>query len=172
MKFFDRKICLRALSKNAKGEIKVKKQKRLKCKESKCATLKALYALRMKVVSHKPCDKLPGLDGRFEARLRVATKDDGHGRGFHMAKYRWETRSGEVIVGRMRGITNASSQRDCQKCDVRGHMEGVLGGKIVEGKRKGCRVRASYVIKYDPGQAAQNTAIRVAIEGVMVCRCK
>ncbi len=171
MSIFERKVCLRELSKNGKGEIKVKKQQRQRCKDSKCITLKALYALGMDVVGHK-CDKLPGLDGKFQARLRVATKNDGHGRGFHIARYKWKTRSGEVIVGRMRGITNAGSHRECEKCDVRGHMEGVLNGRIIEGKRKGCRVRASYVLQYDPGQAAQNTAVQVALEGVMVCRCK
>lgn len=129
MNFFERKICLRQLSKDAKGELNVKKQDRQKCKQSRCVTLKALYELKIKIVSHKDCDKLPGLDGRFVARLRVATDNDGNGRGFHWAKYRWETRSGEVIVGRMRGITNAGSHRKCEKCDVRGHMEGVLGGQ-------------------------------------------
>ena len=172
MEFFERKICLTQLSKNAKGELKVNKQDRQKCEKSQCITLKALYDLNLELVSHKDCDKLPGLDGRLIARLRVATDNDGHGRGFHMARYRWETRSGEVIEGRMRGITNAGSHRECEKCDVLGHMEGVLGGRIVEGKRKGCRVRASYVIEYDPGQGAQDTAVRAAFEGVMVCRCE
>ena len=146
-------------------------KKRPSAKNRSVPQLKVSYQLKLKLSSHD-CDKLPGLNGRLSARLRMATDNDGHGRGFHFAKYRWETQSGHVIEGRMRGITNAGTHRDCERCDRRGHMSGVLGGKIVEGEHKGCRVRASYVINYDPGVKGQDTAVTAAVEGVTVCRCK
>ncbi len=51
-------------------------------------------------------------------------------------------------------------------------MEGQLEGKIVDGRHKGCRVRASYVINYDPGVQGQDTGVWGTLEGVVVCRCK
>ena len=172
MNFFERNFCLTPLSKDAKGELKVKKQDRSKCEKPGCETLKVAYELNLEVFTHKDCDKVPNLDGKFSARLQMATNQDGHGRGMHRGRYRWLSNNGDLIEGRMRGITNAGTHRDCEKCDRRGHMEGVLGGKIVEGKHKGCRVRASYVINYDPGTQGQDTAVSGAIEGVVVCMCE
>jgi hypothetical protein len=51
-------------------------------------------------------------------------------------------------------------------------MEGQLEGRLVNGRYKGCRVRASYVVNYDPGVAGQDTGVWGTIEGVTVCRCK
>ncbi len=171
MAFFKRNVCLTPLSKNGQGKMAVRKQNRTKCERLECVTLKVGYVMDIDLVSHD-CDKLPGLDGRLSARLRMATDNDGQGRGFHFAKYQWTTQAGDVIVGRMRGITNAATHRECERCDKRGHLEGVLGGKIIEGKHKGCRVRASYVLDYDPGVEGQDSGNRMALEGVMVCPCK
>jgi len=172
---FKDKFCLTPVSKDVKGDLKVRKQARQKCKKPRCATLKARYRLDLELVSHKPCDKVPKLDGRFRANLAMATQNDGHGRGLHRGRFRWASAFGNV-QGRMRGITNAGTHRppvgDCEPCNISGHMEGQLVGRIVSGRYKGCYIRASYVINYDPGTQAQDTGVWGTIEGVLICRCK
>jgi len=176
MAFYRDQFCLKPVSKDVKGELKVRRQKTYKCKKPRCATLKVGYRLALKVTSHPPCDKFRRLDGRLRAALRVATQNDGHGRGFHVGRFRWDSPAGTVI-GQMRGITNAGTHRrppldDCEPCNIRGHKEGQLIGRFVDGRYKGCRVHASYVLNYDPGQAGQNTGAWGTIEGVTICKCK
>ena len=176
MAFYPDKLCLTPVSKDTKGELKVRKQKRDKCKKPLCATLKVRYRLNLKLYSHQQCDKIPRLDGTFRANLDMATQTDGHGRGFHEGLFKWAS-SGGNVEGRMRGTTNAGTHRrppldDCEPCNVRGHMEGQLEGRIVNGPHKGCRVRASYVINYDPGVQGQDTGVWGTLEGVVVCPCK
>ena len=43
---------------------------------------------------------------------------------------------------------------------------------LVEGDYKGCRVLATYVIDFDPGIQAQNTAVIGTLEGVLICLCE
>ena len=171
MNIFKKNFCLTQISKNGQGKMSPRKQKITTCEKSDCVTLKVGYVMEVDLSSHD-CDKLPGLDGSLSARLRMATDANGQGRGFHFARYRWSTQAGDVIVGRMRGITNAGTHRECEKCDKQGHLEGVLNGKVIEGEHKGCRVRASYVIDYDSGVEPQDSANRMAIEGVLLCPCK
>jgi len=64
--------------------------------------------------------------------------------------------SGIVVEGLMAGITNAGTHRkplrDCETCDSKGHMEGIISGRVTEGNRSlksECRVLGSYVIKFD-----------------------
>ena len=173
---FKDKFCLTPGSKDTKGELKVVKQKRTKCKRSRCITLKVRYRLGLRLFSHQQCDKIPDLDGSLRASLEMATQADGHGRGFHEGRFQWTSSMGN-IDGRMRGITNAGTHRrpplsDCESCNERGHMEGQLLGRFVTGSNKGCRVRASYVINYDPGVQGQDTGVWGTLEGVVVCPCK
>ncbi len=176
MAIYKDRYCLTPTSKNTTGELKVVKQKRTKCRKPRCATLKVRYRLGLRLSTHQQCDKVPDLDGSLRARLDMATQTDGHGRGFHEGRFQWNSNAGN-IEGRMRGITNAGTHRlpplsDCDLCNERGHMEGQLLGRFVTGPNKGCRVRASYVINYDPGVGGQDTGVWGTLEGVVVCRCK
>ena len=176
MALYNDPVCLSAVSKDAKGELKVTKQQRQTCKKPKCQTLKVRYRLRLRIKSHKPCDKNKRLDGSLEARLVVATDKDGHGRGIHDGRFLWLGAGATKVSGRMQGTTNNGTHRNplmkCERCDARGHMEGVLNGRIIGGPLKGCRVTASYMINYDPGKAGQNTSAVGTIEGVVICKCK
>lgn len=176
MALYKDKFCLVPVSKNAKGALKVRAQKKDKCRKPRCTTLKVRYRLDMKLMSHRPCDKMPGLDGKFQANLDVATRTDGRGRGVHDGTFKWASRAGD-ITGRMRGTTNAGTHRKpplgrCEPCNVKGRMQGVLDGRIVSGRYKGCRIRASYAMRYDPGRAGQNTAMVATLEGAVLCPCK
>lgn len=136
MAVYQDKVCLVPVSKDTKGELKVRKEKREKCKKPPCITLKVRYRLNLKLSSHRQCDKVPRLNGSFRANLDMATQTDGHGRGFHEGRFQWASAGGN-IEGRMRGITNAGTHRrppldDCEPCNVRGHMEGQLEGKILD----------------------------------------
>lgn len=173
MTFFKHKQCLLPVSKNFKGELYVKEQLRQECEKPKCNTLKVQYELNLEFRSHKKCDEIPDLEGKLEARLNMATQGDGNGRGLHRGRFRWISSVGE-IRGRMRGITNAGTHRldNCENCDRRGHLEGQLFGKFVDGPYKGCRIRSAYVMEYDSGQSGQDTGVHGALEGVVVCPCK
>lgn len=176
MNVYKDSYCLTPVSKNAKGALKVVKQKRDACKKPRCATLKVNYRLELKLLSHKPCDKLKKLDGKLRANISMATLSDGRGRGFHEGRYTWKSPAG-TVTGSMRGTTNDGTHRrpplpNCEPCNKKGHMEGVMWGKFVDGARKGCEFRASYAINYDPGTKGQNTAAQGTIEGVSICPCK
>ena len=176
MAFYRDRYCLVPVSKDTKGELKVRRQKRYRCKKPRCVTLKVGYRLRLTLSSHQRCDKVPRLDGAFRANLNLATQTDGHGRGFHEGRFKWASNAG-TVVGRMRGTTNAGTHRgplldNCEACNVQGHLEGQLEGRIADGRLKGCLVRASYVINYDPGLRGQDTGVWGTLEGVVVCPCK
>ena len=176
MALYNDRYCLTPVSKNAKGALTVRTQKRDKCKKPPCVTLKVRYRLDMKLSSHKPCDRMPALDGKFQAKLDVATRTDGRGRGIHEGTFQWASKAGN-ISGAMRGTTNAGTHRKpplpgCEPCNPKGHMEGVLEGRIVSGRYKGCRIRASYAMNYDAGRAGQNTAMVATLEGAVIRPCK
>lgn len=171
--------CLVPVSMDTKGELKVRKQESKTCGPG-CITLKVRYRLGLAMTSNNTneCNNISDQPGELRANLNMATKNDGHGRGFHEGRFRWATSAGNV-VGRMRGITNAGTHRrppddtpidDCELCNVQGHMEGQLEGRIVDGPHKGCRVRASYVINYDPGVAGQDTGVWGTLESVFACK--
>ena len=73
-------------------------------------------------------------------------------------------------------MTNAGTHRpplmQCERCEEPGHMEGCLEAVVIEGQHKGCRLVATYAIRFDAGAAPQNTAFRGTVEGVLICDCR
>ncbi len=77
----ERNICLSALSKNLKGELKPLHHALERCAKLKCRTLKTIHFLELRVTTNAPCDSPPGRlldDHRVRKRRRDAT---GHPRG-------------------------------------------------------------------------------------------
>jgi hypothetical protein len=175
--YYKEPVCLWPVSKELRGEFSIRDQHVHKCNEPGCQTLKGLYALRLGIASHRPCDSVLALafDGGLEGELMTAQIDHGHGRGYHVARLKWGGGS-STLVGRMIGITNAGTHRDplmqCEPCDARGHMEGRMDAVVVDGDHKGCRLVASYMIAFDPGVAAQSTFVAGTLEGVLICDCR
>ena len=176
-RFYEERICMQPVSKNLRGELRVRKQERQKCSGPKCVTLKARMNLGADVTPHQPCDSkaAQALNGQIRGDLVFTYIDNGMGRGYHIGRIRWAG-AGSLAIGRMHGMTNVGTHRrpidNCEECHEPGHMEGCLEAVIIKGKHRGCRIQATYVINFDPGQKAQNTGFVGTIEGVLVCDCK
>ena len=56
----ERNICLSALSKNLKGELKPLHHALKRCAKLKCRTLKTIHFLELNVATNAPCDSAPG----------------------------------------------------------------------------------------------------------------
>ncbi|MGI9420137.1 MAG: hypothetical protein ACR2RA_20115 [Geminicoccaceae bacterium] len=176
-RYYEEPICMRPVSKNLRGKFDVCKQERQECHEPECITLKARINFETAVLPHQPCDSpaSQALNGQIDGRLVFAYIDNGMGRGYHVGRFEWQG-SQSVAIGKMHGVTNAGTHRrpidNCENCHEPGHMEGCIEAVIVKGKHKGCRICATYVINFDPGQGAQDTAFVGTIEGVLICDCK
>jgi hypothetical protein len=177
----DRIVCLSDLSKNLKGELRLVESEREVCRKLDCKTLEAVHQLELEVSSHD-CDSRAGqlLDGRLgSVQLVHKFKDgDGNNRGVHEGPFRW--RAPDILaIGRMTGVTNVGTHRrpvfdDCQRCDERGVMEGMLLGSIVRAKNKrllGCELRAAYRLRFDPSQDGGSGGVQGTLEGAIVCDC-
>ena len=83
----ERNICLSALSKNLKGELKPLHHVLERCAKLKCRTLKTIHFLELRVATNAPCDSAPGklLDGNFIVRNLITAFENGDGtrRGIH-----------------------------------------------------------------------------------------
>lgn len=176
----DRVVCLSALSKNMKGELRLFESERERCPSLGCITLQALHEIHLELFSHD-CDSGPGkrLDGRLSARLVHKFLDgSGNNRGVHEGKFRWRA-PGILAIGALRGVTNVGTHRQpvfdpCQRCDDRGVMEGMLLGRIVKARSRrllGCELRAAYRIRFDPSEAGGSGGVRGTLEGAIVCGC-
>jgi hypothetical protein len=170
-------ICMKAVSKDLRGQFFVKEQEVQECKRPRCVTLKARLHFELQVRPHRRCDSVAArvLDGSIEGELVFALIENGYGRGYHLGSFRWSG-AAATLVGRMSGVTNAGTHRDpvapCEPCDRRGHMEGRLDAVVVDGEYQRCRVLATYVIDYDTSHEAQDTAIIGTLEGVLICPCE
>ena len=132
----ERNICLSALSKNLKGELKPLHHALERCAKLKCRT-----------PTNAPCDSAPGklLDGNFIVRNLITAFENGDGtrRGIHEGDFLWKGK-GAVAVGTISGITNAGTHREpifkpCQTCDAKGWMEGRFCGTIRQSQRPALR---------------------------------
>jgi hypothetical protein len=174
---YEEPICMQQVSKDLKGEFSVEKQEQLDCAEPPCVTLKGWITFGVEVMPHDPCDAVPAFDGTIEGELVFAYINDGHGRGYHLGRFKWAG-SASTLIGRMSGVTNAGTHRApataaCEPCDPPGHMEGRLDAVVVDGEYQGCRVLATYVIDFDPGSRVQSTGLRGGtLEGVLICPCE
>jgi len=123
-------------------------------------TLETVHQLDLKVFAHV-CDSETGkqLDGQLTSGQLVHKYKDGDGsrRGVHEGPFRW--RGADVFAtGMQQGITNAGTHRppafdECQRCDDRGVMEGMLRGTIMRARDRrlvGCELRAAYRLRFDP----------------------
>ena len=73
------------------------------------------------------------------------------------------------------GTHRAPVFKECQSCDDIGVMEGRLCGQIASTSHpalNGCQVMADYRIKFDPGVAGGQGAVRGTLEGVIICSCQ
>ena len=177
----DRIVCLSELSKDIEGELRLVEAEREKCPDLNCVTLETVHQLDLKVVAHD-CDSEAGklLDGRLNSGQLVHKYKDGDGnrRGVHEGPFRWRG-VGALAVGTLQGITNAGTHRppafkECQRCDDRGVMEGMLLGTIIRAKDRrlvGCEVRAAYRLRFDPSSDGGSGGVRGTLEGAIVCDC-
>jgi hypothetical protein len=179
----ERTICLSALSKNLKGELKPLHRALERCVKLKCRTLKTIHFLEFRVLTNAPCDSPSGklLDGEFIVRNLITAFENGDGtrRGIHEGDFIWKGK-GALAVGSISGITNAGTHRApifkaCQTCDAKGFMEGRFCGTIRQAQRanlRGCQVIGTYRFHFDPGkdQGGQG-AITGTLEGEIVCAC-
>jgi len=179
---WDNPFCLYPVSKNAQGELRLLDRELQTCDEQDCRTLKTDHGLRVEITAHPPCDSnVSGLlDGDFRVRRLITAFDgDGQKRGLHTGVFDWRG-GGARVRGTLSGTTNVGTHRQpvfdpCQQCHEPGYMEGRLCGRIVKAtdeRLMGCRVAASYRLRFDPSEGANDTAIAGTIEGLIVCLCE
>lgn len=177
----DHVVCLSELSKDLTGELRLLESEKEQCRELDCTTLETVHQLELRVARHD-CDSDVGrlLDGTLHAGdlVHKFVGGDGNRRGVHEGSFRWRGR-GAVASGTLRGITNAGTHRkpafdDCQRCDERGVMEGLLIGTIRSARDRrlvGCEIRAAYRLRFDPSEKGGSGAISGTLEGAVVCDC-
>ncbi|MGI9436116.1 MAG: hypothetical protein ACR2Q4_15025 [Geminicoccaceae bacterium] len=176
-KFYQEPVCMKPISKNLRGEFDVVERRRQECDEPECVTRKAKVRFRTSVKPHQPCDSRPSqaLNGDIEGELVFSYIRNGLRRGCHVGHFRWDGVDSEA-VGRMEGMTNIGTHRrpvaHCENCHEPGHMEGCMDAVIVKGKHKGCRIKATYLINFDPAPRIQDTAFVGTIEAVLICECE
>ena len=179
----ERNICLSALSKNLKGELKPLHHALERCAKLKCRTLKTIHFLELQVATNAPCDSDPGklLDGTFILRNLITAFENGDGtrRGIHEGDFLWKGK-GAVAVGTISGISNAGTHREpifkpCQSCDARGWLEGRFCGTIRQSQRpalRGCQLIGTYRFHFDPNKTdGGRGGISGTLEGEIVCAC-
>jgi hypothetical protein len=176
-------VCLRPVSKNVRGDLRLLERELQSCEQDDCRTLKTDHLLKVEVRAHEPCDSEASglLDGDFIVRQLITGFLDGSGenRGLHTGAFDW-VGGGARVRGSLSGTTNAGTHRQpvfdpCQECRAPGCMEGRLCGRIVKAKDerlRGCRVAASYRFLFDASDGASDTAITGTIEGLIVCSCE
>jgi hypothetical protein len=182
---YERSVCLHAVSKDAKGDLRLLERKDDECPQDRCRTLKTIHLLYLAVDPSGPeqgCDSEEGaaLNGRFYVRDLVHAFSDGDPtrRGFHAGTFRW-TGSGAAASGRISGITNAGTHRKdpfepCQHCHAPGWMEGRFCGTIdraVDQHLVGCELIGTYRFRLDPQAFEQGGDVVGTLEGLIVCAC-
>lgn len=177
----DRVVCLSSLSKDLKGELRLLESTEERCRELDCTTLETVHQLELHASRHD-CDSDVGalLDGVLHSGNLVHKFEDGDGtrRGIHEGSFRWKGAGGQA-TGTLRGITNAGTHRqpafdDCQRCDERGVMEGLLLGTIRRARDRrlvGCRLQAAYRLRFEPSREGGSGAVAGTLEGEVVCDC-
>lgn len=179
---FDRRVCLDEVSKDLDGELYLIESQIQVCDQRDCRTLKTFHGLRLHVASHEPCDSelARQLDGTLVVRQLVTAFANGSGerRGTHKGRFRWHG-DGLLAEGYLSGLTNAGTHREpifepCQPCHARGFMEGCFHGHVVEAEHRalrGCRLRGTYRLRFDPSDEGGEGGIEGTLEGVVVCPC-
>lgn len=180
---WNNQICLHPVSKNVRGDLRLLDSELQTCEKENCKTLNTDHVLKVEVVANEPCDSKASelFDGVFFVRQLITAFIDGNSenRALHTGAFDWIGR-GARVRGTLSGTTNVGTHREpvfdpCQKCHAPGYMEGRLCGDIIkteEERLRGCRIAASYRLRFDASQGAIDTAITGTIEGVIVCPCQ
>jgi hypothetical protein len=178
----ERNVCLSALSKNLRGELKLLRHQLERCAKLRCTTLKTIHFVELRVETNKPCDSRTGqlLNGDLIVRNLVTVFESGDGlrRGVHEGDFIWQDGS-TVAIGSLSGITNAGTHREpifkpCQTCDAKGFMEGRFCGTIRKAERPtllGCQVIGTYRLHFKATKAGGQGGIQGTLEGETVCAC-
>jgi len=170
-------VCMIGVSKDWKGAFRVAERAEKKCQDPHCLTVAGLIKFESQLQRHQPCDAAAAgsLDGSIAGLLAFNYIDNGQRRGYHIGKLQWAG-GGSKLIGKITGVTNAGTHRaplmQCERCEEPGHMEGCLEAVVIEGQHKGCRLVATYALRFDPGQDPQNTAFNGTLEGVLICDCR
>jgi hypothetical protein len=177
----DRIVCVFPLSKDLKGELDLVESEPESCRRLRCKTLETLHHLKLEVLRHD-CDSdvAAALDGTLSSGdlVHKFADADGNNRGVHEGTFRWSG-SGAKATGTLKGITNAGTHRppafkECQRCDDRGVMEGLLVGTIRSARDRrlvGCTIQAAYRLRFDPGTDGGRGGVQGTLEGAIVCDC-
>jgi hypothetical protein len=177
----DRIVCLSSLSKDFEGELRRVESTEERCRDPDYTTLETVHQIELRVSRHD-CDSDVGalLDGVLHSGDLVHKFEDGDGnrRGVHEGSFRWKG-AGAQATGTLRGVTNVGTHRkpafdECQRCDDRGVMEGLLLGTIRRARDRrlvGCRLQAAYRLRFDPSSEGGSGAVAGTLEGSVVCDC-
>jgi hypothetical protein len=179
----DERMCLFAISKDAKGALRLEDAEVEECEQRKCKTLKTVHLLELKLTAHRPCDAREArtLSGSLVSRdlTSAFVNGDGKLRGFHGGTFRWQGAS-LLATGTLSGVTNAGTHRKpfdpaCQECNAPGFMEGRFCGVIRRAPDRtlvGCNLIGIYKLRVaDPSSKGGEGPLQGVIEGVVVCPC-
>jgi hypothetical protein len=179
----ERRICLSALSKNLKGELRPLQHELERCARLRCVTLKTIHFVQLRVSSNQRCDSRTGqlLDGALTIRNLATAFEGGDGtrRGIHEGDFIWRSNAA-IAIGSVSGITNAGTHREpvfkpCQTCDAKGFTEGRFCGTIRRAERRqlvGCQVIGTYRFHFDATKREGGQGgIEGTLEGEIVCAC-
>jgi hypothetical protein len=182
---YEKNVCLHAVSKDAKGDLRLLERRDDECPPERCRTLKTIHLLYLSVNPSGPeqgCDsqQSAALNGRLYVRdlAQVFTDGDPTRRGFHAGTFRW-IGTGAAATGTVSGISNAGTHRKdpfepCQRCHAPGWMEGRFCGTItraVDAHLVGCQLIGTYRLRMEPSAFEQGGDVVGTLEGLIVCRC-
>jgi hypothetical protein len=145
-------MCLYAVSKDFRGELRLEESEIEECEQRRCKTLKTRHLLRLEVASHRECDSEEAgvFGGVLQSKDLASAFVDGSGdnRGFHGATFLWrDPQSGVYITGTLSGMTNAGVHRG------------------------GCNIIGVYLLRFDANAKGGDGAVQGTFEGVIVCPC-
>src|SRR5262245_2172343 len=84
------RVCISPLSKNMRGQLKLRSNKEETCRNPSCKSLKTLHLLKVMAVAHRPCDSRLGrpFSGTILVEKLITSFDqDGMHRGFHAGDF-------------------------------------------------------------------------------------
>ena len=186
---FESKECIAELSKRiVRGQIRrIGEPKYDVCDSPPCRSFKVKHNFSCILRTNEECDSKSSkiLDGadedehssqpNFTSEITHGLILNGEGRGSHYGKFNIFGSEGTNVTGILAGITNAGTHHtfsnECETCNVKGHMEGRLIGKITKGPLIGSRIFASYMIRFEHSPEFNDTLAGGTLEGVIVSDC-